>query len=620
MPKYAKFMKNLLTKKSRLEEACTVTMKERCSAVLLNKLPSKEKDPRSFTIPCHVGDLYINNALADLGASISLMPYMMYEKLGLGELKPTRMSLELADRVGDDEVIFDMDQSMKRPSTEDDVCYSVDELDDTIHKETQELLEIDQSDSFLLKNLERGVNQMDLDNCSSILVSKRVSSDSNCTRGSNKKRRLPVPTKHLLIEECPLVYATFQRCMTSIFHDMVEEFMEVFMDDFLVFGNSFDNCLVNLDKMLARCEETNLVLNWEKYHFMVREGIVLGHKISGSGTEVDKAEIDNTPFELMCDASDFAVETMLGRRIDGKFKPYYASKTLNNAQEHYTTIEKELLAVVFALDKFHPYLIISKTVVYTDHSAMKYFFNKQDAKLMLIHGYWCFKGLTLRLKTKKGAENLAAYHLSRLENPNMEVLIEQEITDEFPDEHLMMLKSKLNDGEPWYADYVNYIVGKLCADNVMRRCMAGSEILEILAHCHSGPTGGHHSASVTGRKVYESGFFCPNIFKDAKDYLIRCDACQRSGNISSKSEMLQNNILVCEVFDVWGLDFMGPFPDSRGNNYILVAVDYVSKWVEAQALPTNDTRVVDKFLRGLFATFGVPKALISDRGTHFCNS
>ncbi|GKB69360.1 reverse transcriptase domain-containing protein [Tanacetum coccineum] len=161
---------------------------------------------------------------------------------------------------------------------------------------------------------------------------------------------------------------------------------------------------------------------------------------------------------------------------------------------------------------------------------------------------------------------------------------------------------------------------RLCPDNVMRRCIAGCEILEILEHCHSGPTGGHHSASVTGRKVYEAGFYWPNIFRDAKDYVMKCDACQKLGNISSRNEMPQNNIQVCEVFDVWGLDFMGPFPDSRGNKYILVAVDYVSKWVEAQALPTNDARVVVKFLKGLFSRFGVPKALISDRGTHFCNS
>ncbi|GKC51984.1 reverse transcriptase domain-containing protein [Tanacetum coccineum] len=176
----------------------------------------------------------------------------------------------------------------------------------------------------------------------------------------------------------------------------------------------------------------------------------------------------------------------------------------------------------------------------------------------------------------------------------MEVLTEREIADKFSDKHLMLLKSKFNNDEPWYVDLVNYIVGKvvplnwtfekrkrffsqvktyfweepyafkLCANNIMRRCVAGSETLEIMAHCHSRPTGGHHSANVTAKKVYESGFYWPGIFKDANEYVRQCD----------------------------GLDSMGPFTQSRGNKYILVALDYVSKWVKAQALPTNDARVV----------------------------
>ncbi|GKB64327.1 reverse transcriptase domain-containing protein [Tanacetum coccineum] len=155
-----------------------------------------------------------------------------------------------------------------------------------------------------------------------------------------------------------------------------------------------------------------------------------------------------------------------------------------------------------------------------------------------------------------------------------------EATPSNEDKDLKLLKSKFNDDEPWYADFVNYIVRKeepyafkLFTDNIIRRCVAGSEILKILGHCRSGPTGGHHGARITANKVYESEFYWPSVFKDANE----------------------------------------------GNKYILVAVDYVSKWVEAQALPTNDARVVVKFLKGLFARFGVPKALISDRGTHFCN-
>ncbi|GJZ16450.1 reverse transcriptase domain-containing protein [Tanacetum coccineum] len=217
---------------------------------------------------------------------------------------------------------------------------------------------------------------------------------------------------------------TFQRCMMAIFHDMIEKTMEVFMDDFSVFGNSFKNCLSRLDKMLQRCEDTNLCLNWEKSHFMVKEGIILGHKISKNGIEVDKAKVDvidklphpttvrgvqsflghvgfyrrfikdfskisrpmthllekNTPFifsneciqafntlkkklteaqilialdwylpfELMCDASDFAIGAVLGQRHEKHFKPiHYASKTMTEAESRYTTTKKEMLAVVF---------------------------------------------------------------------------------------------------------------------------------------------------------------------------------------------------------------------------------------------------------------------------------
>ncbi|GJS03220.1 reverse transcriptase domain-containing protein [Tanacetum coccineum] len=160
---------------------------------------------------------------------------------------------------------------------------------------------------------------------------------------------------------------------------------------------------------------------------------------------------------------------------------------------------------------------------------------------------------------------------------------------------------------------------KTCADQIIRRCVDGKEALEILEACHSGPTGGHYGANFTAKKVFDAGFYWPTIYKDAYELIKSCDACQRQGKISQRDEMPQNAIQVCEIFDLWGIDFMGPFPSSRGNKYILVAVDYLSKWVEAKALPTNDARVVVKFLKSLFSRFGAPRAIISDRGTHFCN-
>ncbi|GKD26047.1 reverse transcriptase domain-containing protein, partial [Tanacetum coccineum] len=133
---------------------------------------------------------------------------------------------------------------------------------------------------------------------------------------------------------------------------------------------------------------------------------------------------------------------------------------------------------------------------------------------------------------------------------------------------------------------------KICADQVIRRCVHGQEAIDILKACHNGPTGGHHGPNYTAKKVFDSGFYWPTIYRDAHDLVTRCDAYQRQGKILQRDEMPQNSIQVCEIFDVWGIDFMGSFPSSRGNKYILVVVDYLSKWVEAKALPTNDARVV----------------------------
>ncbi|GJZ67168.1 reverse transcriptase domain-containing protein [Tanacetum coccineum] len=437
---------------------------------------------------------------------------------------------------------------------------------------------------------------------------------------------------------------TFQRCMMAIFHDMIEKTMEVFMDDFSVFGNSFENCLSRVDKMLQRCEDTNLCLNWEKSHFMVKEGIVLGHKISKKGIEVDKAKIDviaklphpttvkgvrsflghadwDLPFELMYDASDFAIGAVLGQRHEKHFRPiHYASKTMNEAESHYTTTEKEMLAVVYAFEKFRSYLILNKSVVYTDHSALKYLFAKKDSKARLLRWVLLLQEFDFNVIDTKGAENLAADHLSRLENPYENVLDPKEVNEKFPLETLNMVTSRSDSSTPWFADYANYHAGnfivkgmssqqknkffkdvkhyfwddpylfKICTDQMIRRCVAGQEAVDILTTCHSGPTGGYYGANYTAKKVFDSGFYWPTIYKDTHDLVTRCDTY-----------------------------FMGPFSSSRGNKYILVAVDYLSKWVKAKALPTNDARVVCKFLKSLFARFGAPRAIISDRGTHFCN-
>nr|GEW25647.1 reverse transcriptase domain-containing protein [Tanacetum cinerariifolium] len=355
------------------------------------------------------------------------------------------------------------------------------------------------------------------------------------------------------------------------------------------------------------------------------------------------------PFKLMCDASDYVVGVVLGQRVENHFLPiHYASKTMNQAEINYTTTKKEMLAVVYAFEKFRSYLIMNKSIVYTDHSALKYLFAKKDAKARLLRWILLLEEFDFKVIDTKGAKNYAADHLSRLENPYKNIFDPKEINEAFPLESLNKIAHQ-DPSTPWFADFANYharnfiIKGmttqqkqkffkdarhyfwddpylfRTCLDQIIRRCVAGQEAIDILNACHSGPTGGHYGANYTAKKVFDSCFYWPTIYKDAFELVKHCDSCQRQGKISQKDEMPHNSIQVCEIFNVWGIGFMGPFPSSKGNKYILVAVDYLSKWVEAKALPTNDARVVVKFLKSLFFRFGTPKAIISDRGTHFCN-
>nr|GEZ18624.1 reverse transcriptase domain-containing protein [Tanacetum cinerariifolium] len=257
--------------------------------------------------------------------------------------------------------------------------------------------------------------------------------------------------------------------------------------------------------------------------------------------------------------------------------------------------------------------------------------------------------LPFELMCDARAENLATDHLSRLENPHQSVLDKKEINKTFPLETLNVVSFCGDSSTPWFTDFANYHAGnfvvkgmssqqknkffkdvkhyfwddpflfKIYADQVIRRCVHGQEAIKILKACHNGPTGGHHDPNYTARKVFDIGFYWPTIYHDAHDLVKSCDACQRQGKISQRYKMPQSSIKVCEIFNVWGIDFIRPFPSSRGNKYILVAIDYLLKWVEAKALPTNDARLVCKFLKSLFARFGTPRAIISDHGTYFSN-
>ncbi|GJW34811.1 reverse transcriptase domain-containing protein [Tanacetum coccineum] len=287
---------------------------------------------------------------------------------------------------------------------------------------------------------------------------------------------------------------TFQRSMMAIFHDMIEKTMEVFMNDFLVFGNSFENCLSRVDKMLQRIFPINfptvdvIFLRRITWFIFSDDCIQAFQTLKKKLTEAPVLISPDwdLPFELMCDASDFAI----------------------------------------------------------------------------------------------GAENLAADHLSRLENLYENVLDPKEVNEKFPLETLNMVTSRAVSSTQWFADYANYHTGnfivkgmssqqknkffkdvkhyfwddpylfKICADQMIRRCVAGQEAVDILTACHSGPTEGHYGANYTTKKVFDSGFYWPTIYKDAHDLVTRCDTFQHQGKISQRDEMPQNSIQVCEIFDV----------------------------------------------------------------------
>ncbi|KAL4387524.1 hypothetical protein GQ457_09G015940 [Hibiscus cannabinus] len=386
--------------------------------------------------------------------------------------------------------------------------------------------------------------------------------------------------------------ATFQRCMLAIFYDMVEDYLEVFMDDFSVSGDNFDTCLGNLAKVLKRCEESDLVLNWEKCHLMVTEGTVLGHKISSQGIEVDKAKVEVIE-KLPPPTTVKGIKSFLGhagfyRRFIKDFskisKPLFSLLQQNqtfvfddDCQSAFKELKKRLISapIVVPPDWTSPFELMcdasdyavgaalgTKVIFHTDLSAIKYLVTKKDAKHRLIRWILLLQEFDIEIRDRKGTENQTTDHLSRLENKS-DCESNIEIKENFSDEKILSTTTI-----HWYAEIVNFLVSGVLPH-------------ELSSHGRK-----------TAAKVLQSGFYWPTLFKDAHNFYKACDRCQRTGNISRRIEMPLQCILEVELFDVWGTDLTGPFPSSHGDLYILLAVDYVSKWVEAIATPRNDAQTL----------------------------
>ncbi|GJX21892.1 reverse transcriptase domain-containing protein [Tanacetum coccineum] len=570
----------------------------------LLSLPSLQFTTTRFLIPCDFPEMNECLALADLGASINLMPLSIWKELRLPALTKTRMILELADRTistltGIAEDVFVKVGTFFFPADFVVVDYVADPRVPLIlgrpflrtaralidvHEYVQEVLEISESGN-------------------------------------------PTSTSDLMIDSRSPSFTPFGG--SDFLMEEIDEFLE--HDDSIppgvdgIYDSEGDT--VYLEELLSVINSDPNLPPSPVCEINVPE------KVKSSCEDPPDLELKDLPSHL-----EYAF-----LEGDDKLPVIIAKNFLKD--EDKTALNKTKSSKGVNTPIIVPKLGKDATLCQGRHSPLHKFLNPG---LRLIRQ----KLMSCKLPhptTVKGAENLAADHLSRLENPHQSELEKKEITETFPLETLGMVTFRGDDNAPWFADFANYHAGnfmikgmssqqkrkffkdvkhyfwddpflfKICADQVIRRCVHGKEALDILEACHNGPTGGHYGANYTAKKIFDSGFYWPTIYKDAHDFVTRCDICQRQGKISQRDEMPQNSIQVCEIFDIWGIDFMGPFPSSRGNKYILVAVDYLSKWVEAKALPTNDARVVCKFLKTLFSRFGAPRAIISDRGTHFCN-
>nr|GEV77112.1 reverse transcriptase domain-containing protein [Tanacetum cinerariifolium] len=525
VPKFDSTIKSLLTNKDKLFKLAKTPLNGNCSSMLLKKLPKKLEDPGKFLILCDFSRIDVCHTLADLGASINLMPLSIWKKLSLTKLTITQMTLELADRsitrpkgvaedvfvkmgkfhfptdfvvvdfeadprvtlilgrsflrtgralidiygeeinlrVNDEVVTFNLNQTTRYSSTYDDLLVNQIDIIDVVREEyAQEILGFSNNSS--------GGNPT--------LTFEPILSDSSPSltlfegREVVKAKSLIEEPSELELKELPshLKYASleeFSKIARPMTHLLEKETIFVFSKD----------CIDAFETLKKKLTEASILVvpDW------------------------------NLPIELMCDASDFSIDVVLGQRKMKHFQPiHYASKTMT-----------------------------------------------------------------------KGTENLAADHLSRLENPHKDVFENRDINENFP----LKTLGKISSGSTeWFADFANFHAGnfivkgmssqqkknvkhyfwddpylfRICADQIIKRCVHGQEAFDILKACQEGPTGGHHDANFTAKKVFDADFFYPTIYKDAHDLVKSCDSCQRQGKISQRDEMPQNVIQVYEIFDVWG--------------------------------------------------------------------
>nr|GEY01719.1 reverse transcriptase domain-containing protein [Tanacetum cinerariifolium] len=452
MPKFASTIKSLLTNKDNLFELAKIPLNENCSAMLLKKLPEKLEDPGKFLILCDFPGMDVCHALADLDASINLMPLSIWKKLSLPELTPTRMTLELAD------------SSITRPKgVAEDVFVKVGKF----HFPTDFVFVDFEADPRVPLILEE-INVYLKDES----ISPKID-HADCD-----------PERDICFIENLLNDDPFQLSLMDLKEvikakSSIEEPPEVELKDLpshleYAYLEENDKLPVIISKELKDDEKEDLlnVLKSYKRAIAWKNTDIKGHKISKSGLEVDHAKVDVIA-KLPHPTTVKGVRSFLGH---ASFYRRFIQDFSKIARPMTHLLEKET-PFVFSKDCIDAFETLKKKLT--------------EAPILVVPDW----------------------------NLPFELM-----------------------------------------------CVHGQEAFEILKACHEGPTGGYHSANFTAKKVFDAGLFWPTIYKDAHDLVKSCDSCQRQGKISQRDEMPQNVIQVCEIFDIWGIDFMGPFP-TVGENH-----------------------------------------------------
>nr|GEU91246.1 retrovirus-related Pol polyprotein from transposon 297 family [Tanacetum cinerariifolium] len=644
MPKFSPSIKSLLTNKDKLCELARTPLNEHCSAVLLKKLLEKLGDPDKFLIPCDFPEKAQCLSLADLDASINLIPLSVWNKLSLPNLTPTCMTLELADRsiscpvgvaedvhvkVGSfhfpaDFVVVDFDANPRVPQI----------LERSFFKTRRALIDVfEEVDAFLALDddpTSPKVNQSYLDPERDILLLEAFLNDDPLLPPPNQGNYPPEVRKELKIYEAKSDKSSVDEPPEVKLKDLPPHLEYAFLEG--------DNKLpVIIAKYLSVEEKTALIM------------VLKSHKraIAWKLSDIKATRKDHFPLPFM----DQMLERLAGNQyycfLDG-FSGYFQIPVDPKDQEKTTftcpygtfSYRRMPFGLCNAPGTFQRYMMaifhdmIEKTMeVFMDDFLI--FGNSFQSYLS--HLEKMLKRPMTRLLEKDtpfsfSKECVEAFQTLKRKLTEAPILIAPDW--DMPFEHMcdasyFSIGAVLGQRQDKHFRPIHYANKTMTEEEsnytitekemLAVVCVSGQEAIDILKACHYGPTGGHHGLNYIAKKVFDSGFYWPTIYSDAQNLVKNCDVCQCQGKISQIDEMPQNSIQVCEIFDVWGIDFMGSFPSSRGNKYILVAVDYLSKWVDAKALPTNDARVVCKFLKNLFARFGTPRAIISDRGTHFCN-